>query len=47
MGWTFNTLLPGRLGEIARAVLLGRRVGISKTAAFATIVLERLFDLID
>ena len=45
MGWTFNTLLPGRLGEIARAVLLGRRVGISKTAAFATIVLERLFDL--
>jgi uncharacterized protein (TIRG00374 family) len=45
MGWTFTTLLPGRLGEVARPVLLGRRVGISKTAAFATIVLERLFDL--
>jgi len=45
MGWTFNTLLPGRLGEVARPVLLGRRVGISKTAAFATIVLERMFDL--
>lgn len=45
MGWAFTALLPGRLGELARPVLLGRRVGISKTAAFATIVLERLFDL--
>jgi uncharacterized protein (TIRG00374 family) len=45
MGWAFNTLLPGRLGEVARPVLLGRRERISKTAAFATIVLERLFDL--
>ncbi len=45
MGWAFTTLLPGRLGEVARPVLLGRRVGISKTAAFATIVLERLFDV--
>ena len=45
MGWVFTTLLPGRLGEVARPVLLGRREGISKTAAFATIVLERLFDL--
>jgi len=45
MGWTFTALLPGRLGEVARPVLLGRRENISKTAAFATIVLERLFDL--
>ncbi len=45
MGWVFTTLLPGRLGEIAKPVLLGRREGISKTAAFATVVLERLFDL--
>ena len=37
--------MPGRLGEIAKPVLLGRREGISKTAAFATVVLERLFDL--
>jgi len=46
MGWAFTALLPGRLGEVARPVLLGRREGISKTAAFATIVLERLFDLL-
>ena len=46
MGWAFTALLPGRLGEVARPVLLGRREEISKTAAFATIVLERLFDLL-
>jgi uncharacterized protein (TIRG00374 family) len=46
MGWAFTALLPGRLGEVARPVLLGRRENISKTAAFATIVLERLFDLL-
>ena len=45
MGWAFTTLLPGRLGEVAKPVLLGRREGISKTAAFAAVVLERLFDL--
>ncbi|MGD8330713.1 MAG: lysylphosphatidylglycerol synthase transmembrane domain-containing protein, partial [Acidobacteriota bacterium] len=46
MGWAFTSLLPGRLGEVARPVLLGRRENISKSAAFATIVLERLFDLL-
>lgn len=46
MGWAFTALLPGRLGEVARPVLLGRREDISKTAAFATIVLERLFDVL-
>ncbi len=46
MGWVFTTLLPGRLGEIAKPVLLGRREGVNKTAAFATVVLERLFDLL-
>ena len=46
MGWAFTTLLPGRVGEVARPVLLGRREGISKSAAFATVVLERLFDVL-
>ena len=46
IGWAFTALLPGRLGEVARPVLIGRREGISKTAAFATVVLERLFDLL-
>lgn len=46
IGWAFTALLPGRLGEVARPMLVGRRENISKTAAFATIVLERLFDLL-
>jgi len=46
MGWAVTGLLPGRLGEVARAVLLGRREHVSKTATFATVVLERIFDLL-
>lgn len=46
IGWAFSALLPGRLGEVARPVLIGRREDISKTAAFATVVLERLFDVL-
>jgi uncharacterized protein (TIRG00374 family) len=46
MGWAVTGLLPGRLGEVARAVLLGRRENVSKTATFATVVLERIFDLL-
>jgi hypothetical protein len=46
MGWAVTGLLPGRLGEVARAVLLGRREEVSKTATFATVVLERIFDLL-
>jgi len=46
IGWAFTALLPGRLGEVVRPVLIGRREDISKTAAFATVVLERLFDLL-
>lgn len=44
IGWAFITLL-GRVGELARPVFVGRRENVSKTAAFATIVLERMFDL--
>jgi uncharacterized protein (TIRG00374 family) len=44
MGFMFNNILPARLGEFARAYLTGQREGISKTAAFATVVLERVFD---
>ena len=46
MGWAVTGVLPGRLGEVARAVLLGRRENVSKTATFATVVLERIFDLL-
>jgi uncharacterized protein (TIRG00374 family) len=44
IGFMANFIFPARAGEVIRAYLIGRREGISKTSAFATIVLERLFD---
>jgi uncharacterized protein (TIRG00374 family) len=44
IGWTVSAILPGRLGEIARAVVLGRREGLRASALLGTIVLERLLD---
>lgn len=41
-----NNVLPFRMAEFVRAYLLGEKENISKTAAFATIVLERFFDLL-
>jgi len=44
IGFMFLNLLPFRLGDLARAYVLGRREGLSKSAVFATVVIERLFD---
>ncbi|NVM21033.1 MAG: flippase-like domain-containing protein [Desulfobacterales bacterium] len=44
IGFTANMLLPARLGEFVRAYQVGKTEQISKTASFATIVVERLFD---
>ncbi len=41
-----GNVLPGRAGEFIRAYLLKQRSSISFSGAFATIVVERLFDLI-
>jgi len=43
-GFMVNSLLPGRVGEILRALLLSRKTGIPRAASFATVVLARLFD---
>lgn len=43
-GWTVTAILPGRLGEVARAALLGRREDVRVSAVFGTVVLERLLD---
>ena len=45
IGFMVN-FLAGRLGEIARPYLLARREGFSASGAFATIVLERVLDLV-
>lgn len=46
IGFAASFLLPARAGEFLRPYLLARRENLSATAAFATIVLERLIDLI-
>ena len=46
IGFAVSTLLPARAGEVVRPYLLARRAGFSATSAFATIILERVLDLI-
>ncbi len=44
IGLMANGVLPARLGEFIRAYVIGRRENISKSSAFATVVVERIFD---
>ncbi|MBC7185897.1 MAG: flippase-like domain-containing protein [Calditrichaeota bacterium] len=46
VGYFANTLLPAHLGELVRAYVIGRREKISGSAAFATIALERVIDML-
>ncbi len=41
-----GNVLPARAGEFIRAYLLGKQENITFSASFATIVVERLFDLL-
>lgn len=43
-GFMVNSVLPARLGEVARALLLSRRTGIPRASSLATVVLSRIFD---
>jgi len=44
IGFAVSSIFPARMGEVVRPYLLGQKEQISKSAAFATIVVERLFD---
>lgn len=44
IGFMANNVLPARLGEIARAISLGIKTGLSRSAALATIIVERVYD---
>jgi glycosyltransferase 2 family protein len=46
IGFAASFLLPARAGEVLRPYLLARREGLPPTACFATIILERLLDLV-
>ncbi|MFO7734855.1 MAG: lysylphosphatidylglycerol synthase transmembrane domain-containing protein [bacterium] len=43
-GYATNNIFPMRFGELCRAHLLGKRNGISRTSAFASVFVERVFD---
>ena len=44
IGYFANALLPARLGDLARAYLAGRSLGVSRLAVLGTIIVERLAD---
>lgn len=46
IGFAVSFLLPARPGEVLRPYLLARHENLPPTAAFATIILERLLDLV-
>ena len=41
-----NNLLPAHFGELVRVYFAGKKFGIPKTTVLATLVVERLFDII-
>ena len=45
VGYMMNNVLP-RAGEIARPYAIGKLEGVSRSAAFGTIIVERIFDLL-
>jgi glycosyltransferase 2 family protein len=45
IGYMVNNFLP-RVGEVVRPYTLGRLESISKTAAFGTVIIERIIDII-
>jgi glycosyltransferase 2 family protein len=46
IGFAASFLLPARAGEVLRPYLLARRERLPATACFATIIVERLLDLV-
>lgn len=44
LGYFASTVFPLRIGEIVRAILLGKKAKIKTSTAFANVVLERLLD---
>lgn len=45
-GYLGNVVLPARLGEVIRIVLISRRTPVTATAATASVLIERVVDLL-
>lgn len=45
IGFMMNCILPGRVGEVARPLILRQRNGVPFTTGLSTVAAERLFDL--
>jgi uncharacterized protein (TIRG00374 family) len=45
-GYLLNNVLPWRMGEFGRAILLGRQPGLSALLVLSSIIVERLYDMI-
>jgi uncharacterized protein (TIRG00374 family) len=46
IGYLLINVLPARLGDVARAILLGELTGVSKARTLSTIVVERVTDVL-
>jgi uncharacterized protein (TIRG00374 family) len=46
IGYMFNTVLPGRVGELARASLIGQTDRVSTARAVGTILIEKILDVL-
>lgn len=46
IGFMMNCILPGRIGELARPAILKKEQGIAITTGLATVLAERIFDIV-
>ncbi|CAN2047689.1 glycosyltransferase 2 family protein [Candidatus Magnetomoraceae bacterium gMMP-1] len=46
IGFMMNCVLPGRVGEVARPIILKKKKGIPFSSGLATVAAERFFDVI-
>ncbi|MBF0142461.1 MAG: flippase-like domain-containing protein [Magnetococcales bacterium] len=46
VGTLVDQILPGKIGELVRAHLVGQHAGISRASVFGTVVVERVFDIL-
>ncbi len=46
ISYALNTILPARLGELARAYVIGESEDLSKSLALSTIVVEKVLDVL-